>query len=144
MEYSPAPLACQLDVQARVESSGDGRQSAHDRRISRRRLRLAGLLVRSTAGGRDAARAPQAPSIVVRPDGRLDVSAPPAAAVMRYTLDGTDPTRDAGEWLAPVRVPPGYTVKARAVAADGTPVGAVATWTCATRQARARRRRSCR
>ena len=47
---------------------------------------------------------------------------------MRYTLDGTDPTRDAGEWLAPVRVPPGYTVKARAIAADGTPVGEVATW----------------
>ena len=47
---------------------------------------------------------------------------------MRYTLDGTDPTRDAGEWLAPVRVPPGYTLKARAIAADGTPVGAVATW----------------
>ena len=47
---------------------------------------------------------------------------------MRYTLDGSDPTRDAGEWLAPVRVPPGYTVKARAIAADGTPVGSVATW----------------
>jgi lysophospholipase L1-like esterase len=70
----------------------------------------------------------QAPSIVVRPDGRLDVSAPPAEAVMRYTLDGTDPTRDAGEWLAPVRVPPGYTLKARAIAADGTPVGAAVTW----------------
>ena len=68
------------------------------------------------------------PSIAVRPDGRLDVSVPPAQAVMRYTLDGTDPTRDAGEWLAPVRVPPGYTVKARAIAADGTPVGDVATW----------------
>jgi lysophospholipase L1-like esterase len=47
---------------------------------------------------------------------------------MRYTLDGSDPTRDAGEWLAPVRVPPGYTVKARAVAADGTPMGDVAAW----------------
>jgi lysophospholipase L1-like esterase len=47
---------------------------------------------------------------------------------MRYTLDGSDPTRDAGEWLAPVHVPPGYTVKARAVAADGAAVGGVATW----------------
>ena len=47
---------------------------------------------------------------------------------MRYTLDGSDPTRDAGEWLVPVQVPPGYTVKARAVAADGTPVGEIATW----------------
>jgi lysophospholipase L1-like esterase len=68
------------------------------------------------------------PSITARSDGRLDVSAPPAGSVMRYTLDGSDPTRDAGEWLAPVRLPPGYTVKARAVAVDGTPVGGVATW----------------
>jgi lysophospholipase L1-like esterase len=76
--------------------------------------------------------AAQPPTISVRGDGRLDVSAPPAGTVMRYTLDGSDPTRDAGEWLAPVRVPPGYTVKARAVAADGTPVGEVATWSAPT------------
>ena len=97
-----------------------------------RRLRLASLLV-VVAIAAASAQTPfptssRAPSIVVRPDGSLDVSAPPTPAVMRYTLDGTDPTRDAGEWLAPVRVPPGYTVKARAVAADGTPVGEVATW----------------
>jgi lysophospholipase L1-like esterase len=88
------------------------------------RLRLAGLFIVAALANASA----QAPSIVARPDGRLDVSAAPPAAVMRYTLDGTDPTRDAGEWLAPVRVPPGYTVKARAIAADGTPVGAVVTW----------------
>src|SRR5687768_2678639 len=70
--------------------------------------------------------ASRAPSIVARADGRLDISVPPAGAVMRYTLDGTDPTRDAGEWLAPVRVPPGYTLKARAIDADGTPVTDVA------------------
>ena len=89
-----------------------------------RRLRFAVILIVAAMADASA----QTPSITVRPDGRLDVSAPPAEAVMRYTLDGTDPTRDAGEWLAPVRVPPGYTVKARAVAADGTPVGEVATW----------------
>ncbi len=89
-----------------------------------RRLRFASLLVVAAIAEASA----QTPSITVRPDGRLDVSAAPAAAVMRYTLDGTDPTRDAGEWLAPVRVPPGYTVKARAIAADGTPAGEVATW----------------
>jgi lysophospholipase L1-like esterase len=101
-----------------------------------RRLRLASLLVVVAIAGASAqtpSQAPSqasslAPSIVVRPDGSLDVSAPPAGAVVRYTLDGTEPTRDAGEWLAPVRVPPGYAVKARAVAADGTPVGEVATW----------------
>ena len=89
-----------------------------------RRLPLASLLVVAAMGVASA----QTPSIAVRSDGRLDVSAAPAGSVMRYTLDGNDPTRDAGEWLAPVRVPPGYTVKARAVAEDGTPVGEVATW----------------
>src|SRR5690348_4290734 len=91
------------------------------------RLAVACVLAGATAAFAQAvATAP--PSISVRADGRLDVSAAPAGAVMRYTLDGSDPTRDAGEWLAPVRVPAGYTVKVRAVAADGTPVGDVATW----------------
>jgi len=93
-----------------------------------RRLRLAAVVVVSTGGVAAAQTASQAPSIAVRPDGRLDVSAAPTGAVVRYTLDGTDPTRDAGEWLAPVRVPPGYTVKARAVAADGVSMGEIATW----------------
>jgi lysophospholipase L1-like esterase len=72
--------------------------------------------------------AAQSPSITPRADGRLDISAAPSGAVMRYTLDGSDPTRDAGEWLAPVSVPAGYTLKARAVTADGTPVGEALTW----------------
>src|SRR5262249_14601560 len=47
-----------------------------------------------------------------------------AGAVIRYTLDGTEPVRDSGVWLAPVELPPGYTVKARAfTAADHTPLG---------------------
>ena len=29
-------------------------------------------------------------------------------------------------WLAPVELPPGYTLKARAFSADGTPIGDVA------------------
>ncbi len=73
----------------------------------------------------------EAPVLHVRADGRLDVSAPPAGTVIRYTLDGTVPTRDAGEWLAPVAAPPGYTVKAQAFTPDGTAVGEVATWTAA-------------
>jgi lysophospholipase L1-like esterase len=85
------------------------------------------FVVASAGAARTQAPA-QAPSITVRPDGRLEVAAAPAGAVMRYTLDGSEPTRDAGEWLAPVEVPPGYTVKVRAVAADGTPAGDVATW----------------
>ena len=71
----------------------------------------------------------QTPALTQRPDGRFDVSAVPAGTVIRYTLDGYDPTRDAGEWLAPVDVPSGYTLKARAIGEDGAPVGEVATWT---------------
>jgi lysophospholipase L1-like esterase len=79
-----------------------------------------------------AAAVAQSPALVVRPDGLLDASAAPAGALLRYTLDGTEPTRDAGEWLAPVGVPAGYTLKVRAVAADGTPAGEVATWRAPT------------
>ena len=72
-----------------------------------------------------------APTLRVRGDGRLEVSAPPAGTVIRYTLDGADPTRDAGEWLASVEAPAGYTVKARAFTPDGTGVGEIATWSAA-------------
>ncbi len=70
-----------------------------------------------------AAAAP-AQTIRTRPDGLLDVDAP-AGATVRYTLDGSEPDKSAGIWLAPVDLPSGYTLKARAFAADGTPVGNV-------------------
>ena len=35
-------------------------------------------------------------------------------AVIRYTLSGSDPGKDAGQYLAPMRVPEGRVVKARA------------------------------
>jgi lysophospholipase L1-like esterase len=44
---------------------------------------------------------------------------------VRYTLDGTDPGQDAGVWLAPVELPPGFTLKARAFSTTGAPVGGV-------------------
>jgi lysophospholipase L1-like esterase len=62
-------------------------------------------------------------TIRARPDGLLEVVNVPTGAVVRYTLDGTEPTRDSGVWLAPVELPAGYTVKARAFTADHTPVG---------------------
>src|SRR5262245_66390912 len=65
-----------------------------------------------------------APVIRVVPDGLLDVEQS-SDAIVRYTLDGSDPGRDAGVWLAPVDLPPGYTLKARSFAADGTPEGDV-------------------
>ena len=69
-----------------------------------------------------------AQTIRARGDGLLEVTDAPPGTVVRYTLDGTDPTRDAGEWLAPVDVPAGYTVKARAFAPDHTPVGTQVEW----------------
>ncbi len=90
----------------------------------RTRLCVATVLVAAAAVGVTA----QSPTITPRADGRLDVSSAPSGTVVRYTLDGSEPAREAGEWLAPVSVPPGYTLKARAVTADGTPVGEVATW----------------
>lgn len=73
----------------------------------------------------------EAPVLHVRGDGRLEASPPPPGTVLRYTLDGTAPTRDSGEWLAPVETPPGYALKAQAFAPDGAPVGDVATWSAA-------------
>lgn len=70
-----------------------------------------------------------AQTIRVRADGLLEIADAPPGTVVRYTLDGTEPTRDAGVWLAPVDVPAGYTVKARAFTADHAPAGATITWT---------------
>jgi lysophospholipase L1-like esterase len=67
-----------------------------------------------------------AQTIRARPDGLLEVVDVPTGAIVRYTLDGSDPVRDSGVWLAPVELPPGYTVKARAFTADHTPVGTLA------------------
>jgi lysophospholipase L1-like esterase len=67
-----------------------------------------------------------------RPDGLLDLANVPTGAVVRYTLDGSEPVRDSGIWLAPVEVPPGYTVKARAFTTDHTPIGTVSEWTPTT------------
>jgi lysophospholipase L1-like esterase len=69
--------------------------------------------------------AADAPVLRARPDGLLDLDPPPSGSVVRYTLDGSDPDRSAGVWLAPVNLPPGYTLKARTFASDGTPIGAV-------------------
>ena len=69
-----------------------------------------------------------AQTIRARADGLLEVTDAPPGTVVRYTLDGTDPTRDAGVWLAPVDVPAGYTVKARAFTPDHTPVGTPVEW----------------
>jgi lysophospholipase L1-like esterase len=70
-----------------------------------------------------------AQTIRARADGLLEIVGAPPDTVVRYTLDGTEPTRDAGVWLAPVSVPAGYTVKARAFTADHVPAGTTVVWT---------------
>ena len=66
-----------------------------------------------------------APAVRSRPDGLLDVEPSSQGAIVRYTLDGSDPGREAGVWLAPVRLPAGYTLKARAFTANGDAIGNV-------------------
>lgn len=82
------------------------------------------------------ATSPTALSIRANADGTLDVSGAPAGTVVRYTLDGSEPDRSAGAWLAPVRVPEGYTVKARAFSGVDTPASDLATWSAASSTAR--------
>jgi|GEM_PF-3877604 len=42
-----------------------------------------------------------------------------SGAVIRYTLGGADPAKDAGQYLASIRVPEGRVVKAGAFCTDG-------------------------
>jgi lysophospholipase L1-like esterase len=65
------------------------------------------------------------PVIATRSDGLLEATTSAPGAVVRYTLDGSDPDRGAGVWLAPVHLPAGYTLKARAFSPDGQPIGDV-------------------
>jgi lysophospholipase L1-like esterase len=86
---------------------------------------LGRFIVTSTVLATFATAAADAPVIRSRPDGLLDVERSSAGAIVRYTIDGSDPGRDAGVWLSPVNLPPGYTLKARTFSADGTPIGDV-------------------
>jgi lysophospholipase L1-like esterase len=88
------------------------------------RFRHASICLATTFTTLFVAGAARAQTIRERPDGLLDVDAP-AGAVVRYTLDGSDPDKSAGVWLAPVDLPAGYTLKARAFAPDGGPLGGV-------------------
>jgi hypothetical protein len=85
--------------------------------------RLAPLLLTATL-----AVAPAATPALQR-DAAGNFAVPPAESglIIRYTLDGKDPGSDAGAWLAPVSVPGGYTLKARAFTAAGEPAGDVVT-----------------
>jgi lysophospholipase L1-like esterase len=86
----------------------------------RRRLVIA-VIALSALG----AIAADAPAIRTNAAGLLEVDTAPGTTV-RYTLDGSDPDRGSGVWLAPVDLPAGYTLKARAFTPDGNAVGDLA------------------
>jgi lysophospholipase L1-like esterase len=86
----------------------------------RRRLVIA-VIALSALG----AIAADAPAIRTNAAGLLEVDTAPGTTV-RYTLDGSDPDRGSGVWLAPVDLPAGYTLKARAFTPDGNVVGDLA------------------
>jgi lysophospholipase L1-like esterase len=93
----------------------------------RSRLLLIAAFILSTATLTVSAADPAAaPVITTRADGLLEATTSAPGAVVRYTLDGSEPDRGAGVWLAPVNLPAGYTLKARAFSADGEPIGDVA------------------
>src|SRR5215216_4771280 len=86
---------------------------------------LSRFLVATTVVATLAAATADAPVIRTRTDGLLDVESSSPGAIVRYTVDGSDPGPDAGVWLAPVSLPAGYTLKARAFSQDGAPVSEI-------------------
>lgn len=79
-------------------------------------MRFCALLLLLTAGL--AAEIPS-PSFAILADGRVTLATPTAGAVIRYTLEEKDPDKSAGVYLAPVALPAGRTLRARAFSADG-------------------------
>ncbi len=59
------------------------------------------------------------PVFVAEGQGQYSLRCETPGAVVRYSFGPADPGRDAGQYLAPIRVPEGWVVKARAFSADG-------------------------
>ena len=60
------------------------------------------------------------PSFSFLADGRVTLASATPGAVIRYTFEDKDPDKSAGVYLAPVFVPAGRTIRARAFSADGS------------------------
>src|SRR5215218_10771942 len=73
---------------------------------------LGRFIVTSTVLATIATAAADAPVIRSRPDGLLDVEPSSVGAIVRYTIDGSDPGPDAGVWLAPGEFTPRFHVEA--------------------------------
>jgi lysophospholipase L1-like esterase len=70
-----------------------------------------------------------APEIRRDRDGRITILTAATNAVTRYTLDGSDPGKESGSYLAPIDIPLGGRVKARTLSTNGVAKSAVATAT---------------
>jgi lysophospholipase L1-like esterase len=60
------------------------------------------------------------PSFAIQVDGRVTLSCPSPGAIIRYTFEDQDPDKASGVYLAPVDVPLGRAIRARAFSADGS------------------------
>ncbi len=90
-------------------------------------LATATLVGSLTAATTESAALPE-PALQRDARGLFQAAPPSPATVVRYTLDGKDPTKDAGVLLSPVEVPSGYTLKARTFSADSSTQSTVATF----------------
>jgi len=61
-----------------------------------------------------------APTFQRLEDGKVTFSTTTVAAVIRYTFEDKEPDKSAGAYLAPVGIPYGRTVRARAFSSDGS------------------------
>ena len=88
--------------------------------------RIAGLLV---AAQGFASSAVDLEPPILRPDARglIEIGSQTPGVIIRYNLDGRPPTKDDGVWLAPVDLPPGYKLAARAFLPGTTNQSAVVT-----------------
>lgn len=59
------------------------------------------------------------PSFTLLVDGRVVLASTTPGAVIRYTFDEKEPDRSAGAYLAPISIPFGRTLRARAFSSDG-------------------------
>ncbi|MBS0204929.1 MAG: chitobiase/beta-hexosaminidase C-terminal domain-containing protein [Planctomycetes bacterium] len=84
---------------------------------SRFSLALSGILISSVmVSAQDGSL--DVPKIERQADGTVTISAAAKGAVVRYSLDGSDPVQRSGPYLAPIALPQGGVVKARTFTED--------------------------
>lgn len=84
---------------------------------------LASLALATTLSFAQEAAKPAPPVRVGSEPGEVVLAKPPAGFHLRYTLDGTAPVAKSGPYLAPVKIPEGYKVRAITVSDDRKSLG---------------------